>query len=453
MLDPLGNATHTSLRFDVVGEDVLITGAGPIGILATAIVRHIGARNVVVTDVNRYRLDMAAKHGASRVVDVRTEQLGPVMAELAMTEGFDVGLEMSGAEAAFNQMLDAMNNGGRIAALGIPSGPMTLDVNDVIFKGLEIQGIYGRRIFETWYKMAAMLQSGLDIGGIVTHELPADRFEEAFADRRRRRVRQGHPRLGVADLLRGCDHRVGGFAAHPGQVAVHVVELVVHVLQVTRAIGLVRGAGMQHAVAVDEQRVAGLETERHMVRRICDRRTEQAIGAIPSRRDHRRRTQAVASTGWRIAGAANRPARSRTTSGARVNASASVEYCRNPTSTRDNTSMASGCSRSSLSSTDQPSTTTLLPPVRIVDQHRQHLPARRMAVLRVVVVRRHLLRGERDVVTGGIELDVEDQTERRVAHRDAERPQQTDHGAGLGGRTGDDDRAIAAQLPRTSPAV
>ena len=181
MLDPLGNATHTALRFDVVGEDVLITGAGPIGILATAIVRHIGARNVVVTDINHYRLDMAAKHGASRVVDVRTEQLGPVMAELGMTEGFDVGLEMSGAEAAFNQMLDAMNHGGRIAVLGIPAGPMTLDINDVIFKGLEIQGIYGRRIFETWYKMAAMLQSGLDISGIITHELPADRFEEAFA--------------------------------------------------------------------------------------------------------------------------------------------------------------------------------------------------------------------------------------------------------------------------------
>jgi threonine 3-dehydrogenase len=124
---------------------------------------------------------MAAKHGASRVVDVRSEQLAPVMAELGMTEGFDVGLEMSGAEAAFNQMLDAMNHGGRIAVLGIPAGPMTLDINDVIFKGLEIQGIYGRRIFETWYKMAAMLQSGLDISGIVTHELPADRFEEAFA--------------------------------------------------------------------------------------------------------------------------------------------------------------------------------------------------------------------------------------------------------------------------------
>jgi threonine 3-dehydrogenase len=159
---------------------VLITGAGPIGVLATAIVRHVGARHVVVTDVNPYRLAMAAAHGASRVVDVRTEALATVMADLGMTEGFDVGLEMSGAEAAFNQMLDSMNHGGRIAVLGIPTGPMTLDVNDVIFKGLELQGIYGRRIFETWYKMAAMLQSGLDVGGIVTHRLPADRYEEAF---------------------------------------------------------------------------------------------------------------------------------------------------------------------------------------------------------------------------------------------------------------------------------
>ncbi len=181
ILDPLGNATHTALRFDVVGEDVLITGAGPIGVLASAIARHIGARNVVVTDVNPYRLAMAARHGANRVVDVRDEQLGPVMAELGMTEGFDVGLEMSGAEAAFNQMLDAMNHGGRIAVLGIPAGPMTLDVNDVIFKGLQIQGIYGRRIFETWYKMSAMLQSGLDVAGVITHRLPADRFAEAFA--------------------------------------------------------------------------------------------------------------------------------------------------------------------------------------------------------------------------------------------------------------------------------
>jgi threonine 3-dehydrogenase len=180
VLDPLGNATHTALRFDVVGEDVLITGAGPIGVMAAAIVRHIGARHVVVTDVNPYRLAMAADHGATRVVDVRTEDLEAVMAELGMAEGFDIGLEMSGAEAAFNQMLESMNHGGRVAVLGIPSGPMTLDVNALIFKGIEIQGIYGRRIFETWYKMAAMLESGLDVSGIVTHRLPADRYEEAF---------------------------------------------------------------------------------------------------------------------------------------------------------------------------------------------------------------------------------------------------------------------------------
>jgi threonine 3-dehydrogenase len=180
VLDPLGNATHTALRFDVVGEDVLITGAGPIGVMAAAIVRHVGARHVVVTDVNPYRLSMAADHGATRVVDVRTESLESVMAELGMTEGFDVGLEMSGAEAAFNQMLESMNHRGRIAVLGIPAGPMTLDVNALIFKGLEIQGIYGRRIFETWYKMAAMLQSGLDVSAVVTHRLPADRYDDAF---------------------------------------------------------------------------------------------------------------------------------------------------------------------------------------------------------------------------------------------------------------------------------
>jgi threonine 3-dehydrogenase len=180
VLDPLGNATHTALRFDVVGEDVLITGAGPIGVMATAIVRHVGARYVVVTDVNAYRLNMATTLGADRVVDVSVDQLGPVMDDLGMTEGFDVGLEMSGAESAFNQMLDVMNNGGRLAVLGIPAGPMTLDVNDVIFKGLEIQGIYGRRIFETWYKMAAMLHSGLDVSAVITHHFPVTRFEEAF---------------------------------------------------------------------------------------------------------------------------------------------------------------------------------------------------------------------------------------------------------------------------------
>lgn len=180
VLDPLGNATHTALRFDLVGEDVIVTGAGPIGVMATAIARHIGARHIVVTDINEYRLAMASRHGADRAIDVRSESLLPVMAELGMTEGFDIGLEMSGAESAFNQLLDVMNHGGKVAALGIPPGPMTLDVNDVIFKGLTIQGIYGRRIFETWYKMAAMLQSGLDIEGVVTHDFDVADFEAAF---------------------------------------------------------------------------------------------------------------------------------------------------------------------------------------------------------------------------------------------------------------------------------
>jgi threonine 3-dehydrogenase len=181
ILDPLGNATHTALKFDVVGEDVLVTGAGPIGLMATAIVRHIGARFVVVTDVNDYRLEMARAMGADRVVNVSSHEIEPIMEELGMTEGFDVGLEMSGSESAFNQMLDTINHGGRIATLGIPPGPMTLDINDVIFKGLTVQGIYGRRIFETWYKMAAMLQSGLDVDPVITHRYAIEDFDEAFA--------------------------------------------------------------------------------------------------------------------------------------------------------------------------------------------------------------------------------------------------------------------------------
>ena len=181
VLDPLGNATHTTLFYDLVGEDVLITGAGPIGVMSAAIARHIGARFVVVTDVNPYRLNLAAGMGADRVVNIAQETLEPVMADLGMTEGFDIGLEMSGSSAAFNQMLDVMNHGGRIAVLGIPPGDVTLDLNDVIFKGLNIQGIYGRRIFETWYKMAAMLQSGLVVDPVVTHHSGVDDFEEAFA--------------------------------------------------------------------------------------------------------------------------------------------------------------------------------------------------------------------------------------------------------------------------------
>jgi len=181
VLDPLGNATHTALAFDVVGEDVLVTGAGPIGAMAVAISRHIGARFVVVTDVNPYRLQLAAAMGADRVVDVSTTDLASVMSDLGMTEGFDIGMEMSGSENAFNQLLDAMNHAGRVAVLGIPPGPVRLDVNDVIFKGLTLKGIYGRQIFETWYKMAAMLQSGLDVSSLVTHRFDAADFEQAFA--------------------------------------------------------------------------------------------------------------------------------------------------------------------------------------------------------------------------------------------------------------------------------
>lgn len=181
VLDPLGNATHTSLAFDVVGEDVLITGAGPIGVMAAAIVRHIGARFVTITDVNPYRLELAEKMGVvDRAVDVRTTGLQEVMADLGVQEGYDVGLEMSGNEQALNQMLDVMNHGGKVAVLGIPSGDVRLAIGQVIFKGLTMRGIYGRRIFETWYKMAAMLQTGLDVGGVITHTFPADRYEEAF---------------------------------------------------------------------------------------------------------------------------------------------------------------------------------------------------------------------------------------------------------------------------------
>lgn len=180
VLDPLGNATHTALAFDVVGEDVLITGAGPIGMMATAIVRHVGARFVAVTDINPYRLELAASAGADRVVNVTEDDLAGVMADLGMMEGFDVGLEMSGSEPGLNSMLDAMNNGGKVALLGIPADDVRLDVGEVIFKGLTMRGIYGRRIFETWYKMAAMLQTGLNVDSVITHRFPAQDFEDAF---------------------------------------------------------------------------------------------------------------------------------------------------------------------------------------------------------------------------------------------------------------------------------
>jgi threonine 3-dehydrogenase len=181
ILDPLGNAVHTALSFDLVGEDVLITGAGPIGCMAAAVCRFVGARHVVVTDVNPYRLELAERMGASRAVDVRGGvDLRDVMAELGMTEGFDVGLEMSGSGDAFRQMLGSMNWGGKIALLGIPANDVAIDWDDVIFKGLVLKGIYGREMFETWYKMANMLASGLDVGPIITHAMPYDRYREGF---------------------------------------------------------------------------------------------------------------------------------------------------------------------------------------------------------------------------------------------------------------------------------
>ncbi|WP_019938190.1 L-threonine 3-dehydrogenase [Bordetella sp. FB-8] len=180
IFDPFGNATHTALSFNLVGEDVLITGAGPIGVMAVAIARHVGARNVVITDVNDYRLDLARRMGATRVVNVARENLQDVMQDLHMTEGFDVGLEMSGVPAAFTSMLEHMNHGGKIALLGIPPAQTAIDWNQVIFKGLEIKGIYGREMFETWYKMVAMLQSGLDLSPIITHHYPVAQYEAGF---------------------------------------------------------------------------------------------------------------------------------------------------------------------------------------------------------------------------------------------------------------------------------
>ncbi|WP_416306857.1 L-threonine 3-dehydrogenase [Neptunicella sp. SCSIO 80796] len=180
IFDPFGNAVHTALSFDLVGEDVLITGAGPIGIMAAAVARHVGARHVVITDVNDYRLDLAKKMGASRAVNVSRDNLTNVMKDLGMTEGFDIGLEMSGVPSAFNDMLAKMNNGGKIAMLGIPPGDMAIDWNQVIFKGLVIKGIYGREMFETWYKMASLIQGGLDLSPIITHKMPVADFQQGF---------------------------------------------------------------------------------------------------------------------------------------------------------------------------------------------------------------------------------------------------------------------------------
>jgi len=180
IFDPFGNAVHTALSFPVLGEDVLITGAGPIGIMAAAVVRHAGARFVVVTDVNPFRLELARELGATRIVDVRSESIAEAQAALGMKEGFDVGLEMSGHPAALEDMIANMCHGGRIAMLGIPAEQMAIDWNTVVFNMLTIKGIYGREMYETWYHMTVMLQSGLDIGAVITHRLNWKDFDQGF---------------------------------------------------------------------------------------------------------------------------------------------------------------------------------------------------------------------------------------------------------------------------------
>jgi threonine 3-dehydrogenase len=181
IFDPFGNAVHSALRFPVLGEDVLITGAGPIGLMACAVARHAGARFVVVTDVNPFRLDLATRLGATRAVDVRTEVLTDVVRDLGMKEGFDVGLEMSGSPAALGSMLEVMCHGGEVAMLGLPDEPFAIDWNRVIHDMLTIQGIYGREMYETWYMMTVMLQSGLDVSPVITHRFAATDHEAAFA--------------------------------------------------------------------------------------------------------------------------------------------------------------------------------------------------------------------------------------------------------------------------------
>ncbi len=180
IFDPFGNAVHTALSFPVLGEDVLITGAGPIGMMAAAVARHAGARYVVITDVNPYRLELAAKFGITRAVDTRTITLREIQRQIGMREGFDIGLEMSGNVAAFREMIANMSHGGRIAMLGIPPREMCIDWNTVIFNMLTIKGIYGREMYETWYMMTVMLQSGLDISSVITHRFHYTEFEEAF---------------------------------------------------------------------------------------------------------------------------------------------------------------------------------------------------------------------------------------------------------------------------------
>ncbi|MGZ4386559.1 MAG: zinc-binding dehydrogenase, partial [Gaiellaceae bacterium] len=182
IFDPFGNATHTALAFNVLGEDVLITGAGPIGCMAAAIVRHAGARHVVVSEPNGYRRELALRMGASVALDPRERELAGVLGELGMTEGFDVGLEMSGSAQALDSMLGSMAHGGRVAVLGIPSGgQVTLDLEAIVFNMLTVKGIYGREMYETWYEMSVMVQSGLDIRPVITHRFSHREFEQAFA--------------------------------------------------------------------------------------------------------------------------------------------------------------------------------------------------------------------------------------------------------------------------------
>jgi len=181
IFDPFGNAVHTALTFPVLGEDVLVTGAGPIGCMATAVVRHAGARHVVVTDLNPYRLELARRMGATLAIDPRERDLKDVQAELEMREGFDIGLEMSGNADALRSMIQNMAHGGRIAVLGIPTGEVSLDLNPVIFDMLTIKGIYGREMYETWYQMSVMLESGLDISPVITHRYSHRDYEQAFA--------------------------------------------------------------------------------------------------------------------------------------------------------------------------------------------------------------------------------------------------------------------------------
>ena len=180
IFDPFGNAVHTALSFNLTGEDVLVTGAGPIGIMAVAVAKHVGARHVVITDVNDYRLELARKMGASKAINVASQSIRDTMDELGMTEGFDVGMEMSGVPSAFSSMLASMNHGGKIAMLGIPPNDMAVDWTNIIFKGLEIKGVYGREMFETWYKMASLIQSGLDLSPMLTHEFAAEDYLKGF---------------------------------------------------------------------------------------------------------------------------------------------------------------------------------------------------------------------------------------------------------------------------------